>query len=337
MRNIIIIIPNIVFLCSFLFICPCFADEPGDVLSFQLENDLFGGGTDRHFTHGTRISYLTRPIDWISDAAGNFPWFDLEKAKSPENRIQARASLSLGQNIYTPEDISEHQLIEDERPYAGWLYLGFGVVGNQGSRRYDKLELNVGMIGPLSAGEKLQKEWHSLFGLQRPNGWENQLENEPGVVLFYEQARRYDRRDLPYGLELDIIPHFGGSLGNVFTYLAAGFTLRLGSSLKDYFGPPRIRPSLPGSGYFSKEGFFNWYLFAGTEGRVIAQNIFLDGNTFTGSHSVDKRTWVGDLQAGLSVQVYRFRVTYTQIFRTEEYSGQNTADEFGSLSLSYLF
>lgn len=337
MQKIKLTINAVILLCSLLYVYNCRAEEPGDVFSIQFENDFFGGGTDRHFTHGTRISYLTRPIDWISNAANSFPWFDLEKADSPENRIHARASVSLGHNIFTPENIAEYRLITDDRPYAGWLYMGFGVVGNQGSSRYDKLELNIGTIGPLSGAENVQKEWHSFFGLQRPNGWEHQLENELGVVLHYEQARRYGRKDLPYALEFDVIPHFGGSIGNVFTHLAAGYTIRLGNNLEDDFGPPRIRPSLPGGEYFNKENCFNWYLFAGMEGRAVARNIFLDGNTFSESHSVDKRTWVGDLQAGLAVQIYRFRITYTQIFRTSEYSGQNSADEFGSLSLSYQF
>jgi len=90
------------------------------------------------------------------------------------------------------------------------------------------------------------------------------------------------------GLDADVLPHFGGALGNVFTYGAAGVTLRIGSGLEDDFGPPRIRPSLPGSAYFLPGKGFNWYLFAGLEGRAVLYNIFLDGNTFTDSHSVDK-------------------------------------------------
>ena len=103
------------------------------------------------------------------------------------------------------------------------------------------------------------------------------------------------------------------------------------------FGPPRIRPSLPGSGYFRLQKDFNWYLFAGLEGRAVLQNIFLDGNTFSDSHSVNKKLFVGDLQAGLTAQWARFQFSYTQIFRTREFEGQGSADIFGALSLSYHF
>jgi len=140
-----------------------------------------------------------------------------------------------------------------------------------------------------------------------------------------------------FDLKFDAVPHFGGSLGNVYTYAAGGLTLRLGSRLEDDFGPPRIRPSLPGSSYFLPHREFTWYFFTGFEGRAVVRNIFLDGNTFSDSHSVDKKPFVGDLQAGLSAQWDRFRLTYNQIFRTKEFDGQEKSDIFGALSLSYHF
>ena len=314
------------------------AEEPGDVITLQFENDFFGGGTDRHFTHGTRIECLTRPLRWITDAADKLPWFSSEKALgSSEDALKGRASFSIGQSIYTPEKTAATRLIPEDRPYAGWLYLGFGLVANQGSHRYDKLELEIGMVGPYPFAEDVQTYWHSLLGIGVPKGWDNQLNNEPGVVLYYEQARRFFRRDTLFDLKLDAVPHFGGSLGNVYTYAAAGLTLRLGSRLDDDFGPPRIRPSLPGSSYFHPRGGFSWYLFAGVEGRTVLRNIFLDGNTFSESHSVDKKLFVGDLQAGVTAQWNRFRLTYNQIFRTKEFEGQQSGDIFGALSLSYHF
>ena len=312
------------------------AEEPGHVWSLQVENDFFGGGTDRHFTHGSRFNYLTKPIKWMTDAADKIPWFSSERAlEDTRSALQARASVSVGQSIYTPEDITKRELIKDDRPYAGWLYLGLGIVANQGTKRYDKVELNVGIVGPWSFAEDVQRSWHSFFALSHPNGWDHQLDNELGISLLYEQARRLEKRELVKGLEYDIIPHFGGSVGNVFTYGSAGLTLRLGQDLEEDFGPPRIRPSLPGGGYFRSKTGFNWYIFAGGEGRAVLHNIFLDGNTFTDSHSVDKKPLVGDLQFGIALQIDRFRITYTQIYRSREFDGQDNGDEFGALSISY--
>ena len=57
----------------------------------------------------------------------------------------------------------------------------------------------------------------------------------------------------------------------------------------------RIEPSLPGSDFFEPTGGFSAYVFAGVDGRAIARNLFLDGNTFEGSRSVNKMNLVGDL------------------------------------------
>ena len=317
---------------------PCVAYEPGDIVNIQFENDFFGGGTDQHFTHGTRIEFVTRPMKWITDLADKLPWFSYEKAeKNPKDALKGRASISLGQNMYTPEDTTSKEWIPDDRPYAGWLYVGFGLAANQGPKRYDKVELELGMVGPASQAEQVQTFWHSSLGLHVPEGWDNQLHNEPGVVLYYEQAWRLGKWDLSPGLKVDAVPHYGGALGNVYTYGAGGFTARLGSHLEDDFGPPRIRPSMPGSGHFRPGSGLRWYLFAGVEVRAVLQNIFLDGNTFTDSPSVDKKPLVGDFQTGLALQWNRFRFSYTQIFRTREFYGQDSADIFGAVSLSCFF
>jgi len=73
-------------------ISPALADDSGYIISIQFENDFFGGGTDRHFTHGTRIECLTEPISWITSAADKLPWFSSDRAKEhPGDPFQARA------------------------------------------------------------------------------------------------------------------------------------------------------------------------------------------------------------------------------------------------------
>jgi len=114
-----------------------------------------------------------------------------------------------------------------------------------------------------------------------------------------------------------------------------GATLRIGRDLPSDYGPPSIRPSLPGSGFFRPTGDFGWYLFLGTEGRYVAHSIFLDGNTFRSSHSVDREPFVGDIQAGLVLTWGDFRLSFTNILRSDEFKGQSSPTEFGSISLSF--
>jgi hypothetical protein len=302
-------------------------------LSFLVENDSVSG-TDRHYTSGLKASWLSKKGDfasfsrWLARALPLFP-------DSGDRRI----GFALGQNIYTPSDLSVTTLQTEDRPYAGWLYGELGLTA-QTANRLDSVAISLGVIGPASQADDVQKTWHRMFNITRPRGWEHQLENEPALNITYEHSRRYHGPRTPLlGLGTDLIPHAGGSLGNVFTYGAAGLMARMGRDFAgDFGGPPRIRPSMPGAAHFQppKSGF-GWYLFAGVEGRAVARNIFLDGNTFTDSHSVDKKTFVGDAQLGFALIFERFRITYTQVLRTTEFDGQDNPHHFGALSLTTNF
>ena len=157
-------------------------------------------------------------------------------------------------------------------------------------------------------------------------------------MLFYEQKYRNLENNAASELDSDFTPHWGFALGNIFTYGAAGATLRFGEGLQKDYGPPRIRPSLPGSGFFETgDHGFSWYVFAGVEGRVVARNIFLDGNSFADSRNVNSKPLVGDLQGGLVVTVDRVRLSFTHVLRSEEFESQDKPDIFGAVALSISY
>jgi hypothetical protein len=89
-----------------------------------------------------------------------------------------------------------------------------------------------------------------------------------------------------------------------------------------------------GQVFFVPRKDFGWYLFTGAEGRAVARNIFLDGNTFRDSRSVEKKLFVGDLQFGIAFTWSNVRLSYTHVLRTREFKIQDERDDFGALSLS---
>lgn len=308
---------------------PTEADRRG-AISIEIENDHFAN-TDRHYTHGTRLSYITpegdipEAVDKLADAVPLFP-----------EAGRKRASFILGQSIFTPSNIALRDPPPGDRPYAGWLYTGVGLVADNG-KSTDNLELDLGIVGPQSYADETQKFVHSIIGAQHPMGWQHQLKNEPGLLLSYERYWRSAAQAYPFGLGADLSPYAGASLGNVLTGAGAGLMLRVGYDLPDDYGPPRIRPALPGTDYFVPKGEFGWYLFAGVEERAVLHNIFLDGNTFAHSASVDKNTWVGDFQFGIAVTFGGTRIALTEIDRTREFQGQQHPDSFGALTVGFRF
>ncbi|MBI1392808.1 MAG: DUF2219 family protein [Alphaproteobacteria bacterium] len=300
--------------------------------SVLIENDLFTpGSADRHYTNGVAASWLTAP-----DRAPSWARSLAELSPMLPSEARVRAEWGLGQSMFTPEDITRAEPLPDERPYAGWLYLSLGLVGET-ETRLDQLSVSVGVVGPASLAEQTQKAVHRLTGAQDPKGWDTQLANEPALQLTYQRSWRAAAANSGFGLGADLTPHAGFGLGTVYTYANAGVTLRVGQNLPRDYGPPRVRPSLPGSGYFESRSGLGWYAFAGLDGRLVGRNVFFDGNTWQDSRSVKKENAVGDAQLGFAVQIDNVRLAYTHVWRSDEFEAQTESDVFGAFSLSIRY
>lgn len=325
---------------------PVYEPKPRDAgtLSIYFENDLFSG-TDRYYTNGTKISYSTADLTNFEDdslsrpfapAIGLLPYVNLPQ-------FQRNFAISIGQNMYTPDNTESDALVEGDRPYAGWLYMGFGMIWKNQFVR-NALTLEVGVVGPASYAEETQRLIHEARGIGMPKGWDNQLNNELGVMLTYERTWRWPYMEDRAGFGYELLPFAGVTAGNVMTYTNAGAEFRFGFNLPDDFGTPTLAPSsttsTPVEGQMAADRTkfdLGMYAFIRAEGRAVAQNIFLDGNTFTDSHSVDKRWLVADLSAGVSMNYHNTKITYAAVYRTKEYYGQEEAQVFGSVSLSWQF
>jgi len=310
-------------------------EQPPGVLTLQIDNDFFAG-SDQNYTSGFRVAYAAPmgPSHSLASIARALPLMG-----GP-----VRAAYSLGQQLYTPRDISASQPILTDEPYAGYLYVGIGFESESprehASRVLASYELQVGVVGPAALGEQTQKAAHEIFNSNEAKGWDNQLKNEPALNLFYDRVwiGRYETRigEAGSGYRIDLSPHIGAALGNVYTYASGGATLRFGPNLPASLGPRSLRPGPPGSGYYKTAPDARWHLFLSFEGRAVAHNIFLDGNTFTDSQSVDKYPFVGEARVGIAMTLGRYRLTYAQAFRTKQFHGQDP-ESFGSVSISTDF
>ena len=127
--------------------------------------------------------------------------------------------------------------------------------------------------------------------------------------------------------------------------MRAGGIVRVGRNMSG-FGPDTIEP---GGAMLqrtrltdaqSQNGGHEWYVFAGVDARAVARNIFLDGNTFRDSASVDKRVFVYDFKAGVSLRIAPVRVSLTHVQRSAEFNtplGKSGVQRFQSLNVSWEF
>ncbi len=285
-----------------------------NIISISMDNDNVAK-SDKHYTHGTRISYEVSATNTIFKIFNNY---------GTRNK---KASLSIAQYMYTPTDISIKELIEDDRPYGGWLYLGMSIYSISGNI-CNSIEINLGIVGPCSYAEETQKYVHNLLpNSVEPQGWDNQIRGEPGINIIYQH------RDKKIGhRNFDFITLMGWSIGNVHTFSNAGIIFRFGHNIPDDFGPIRFEPT---ARLIRPIEDFSLYGVVYSEGRLVFRNIFLDGNTFSESHSVEKIPVVGDFSFGAGTKIKNVHVIFLYNIRSKEFYKQKTHNEFGSLMATY--
>ena len=315
---------SLVYIFLVLFSVSAFAK---DAISLYLENDSRtlkpNHKTDRHYTHGTKFVYLTQPNwQWLED----FSQWHFTNADQP---VDTAVGFFLGQNIYTPDHVDEpEKRSDDDMVYAGWLYTGM-FAQRATDRRLDHLELNVGVIGPSSKAERVQKSIHNFLDSDEPIGWDDQLSDELAVDLTFMRKQRLQDGWFKPTESTDFIAEYGFTAGSVHRHLQAGMTVRYGFNLDNTFGPARLALPSGISTLRKDETTRSGYLFARVTGKAIEHNRFLTG--------LDTEPLVGEFQVGAVYQYKKLEIGYSQTFFTQEFEEQSGKDSFGALTLSWKF
>ncbi len=311
----------------------------GESFSFYIENDsrnVGGPGTDESYSNGFRFSYVY--------AQGRVPaWAPIFQRAKPKMRETLERSptnfgISVAHQIFTPDDTQTTTLIEKDRPYAGYLSVGFSAT-LQIEDTCELLAVDVGTIGPAAMGPKIQNGFHRVLGVPDAEGWDNQLKNEPTLQLSYQRRERLYELRVRNSKNADVIPFAGVGLGNVLVGAHIGLIARAGVNVPDDFGPSR--PSATDGDAFTapreEAAMKGWglYAFGGVRGNAVAHNLFLDGNTFQSSHSVTRNTWVGEVESGFGVQYDKMSLVWRYVTRTPEFTENTRTDSFASISISY--
>lgn len=311
-------------------------------VNFRVDNDLLGGkDQDQGYSNGAAITLVSPNLtDYTGDPC--LPWLArrvnayLERL-APGRYEEQNMVLAINHSLYTPMDWTRSDLIPEDRPYAGLLYVGLGYNARDGHLlRHTQLQL--GVVGPWAQGEEVQDAVHDATGDDKFAGWRHQLHNEPIINLVHERMARWPRNGVGNadGWGWDAIGHWGAALGNRATHANAGMELRFGWKLPDDFGSTPLRPAGENTAprRWSWTGDWSAHAFVTTDARWVLRDITLDGNSFRDSHSVDKRPFVADIGFGFSVLYDRWKFALARYHRTREFDGQQVTPVYGSFTIS---
>ena len=325
---------------------------------------------DRHYTAGVGAS-----LQWRA------PWVDVLARCGPSffgefNRDETTGAMGIvgSLNIFTPQDLkaSERDVpsddsqipIQDDRPYAGWTYLGLILqrswrvdkrytVGFSDLKSlfdptayspYESLEIDLGIMGPSSLGQNAQEMIHHTFGYTYPQGWNHQIHDEPEFSIKYN--RRWRSKALLImegGPGFDILPEVGLTAGSLMNEARVGVMVRFGI-LPDDFGPGELaypadftRPGIFGT---DDPPLFDLYIFGRPYTRFVAHNALLQGDNWRHDDPVTRNPEpvVFATQFGFGFRITRYvDVTYSVTYQSPEFGGQHGWDSWASLSLSFTY
>ena len=300
--------------------------------NIYFENDLFAK-TDSQYSSGEKFG-LVYYIPHNDYSLYNLLIFD-------DGPYDSYVNFSLVNQIFTPVDISRSDLIVDDRPYAGWTFIEAGI-HKSSKKSLQSLYLQLGTIGPRSQAEDIQKYIHELTGSELPQGWDNQLKNEFGILLRYIYKWRFEYQVTDV-FETVVVPTVEADLGNIHIQATGGVSARFGWNIPKDFGISSINTGGETGiaiydehdNTFKKPWSFSINL--NLSARAVARDIFLDGNTFQDSHSVDKKYFIAGIGAGFTARYKRIALDYNYQKQTKQFDTEQQKHGFGSVIISVLF
>lgn len=323
-------------------VCVCTVGRPVELtaqresaLIVHTENDDWwpDTGTDKNYTNALRLvidrNYNTwqrlRRLPWLRWIPNHKDCSELVPGDPPTTKCVS-STFEIGQQFYTPDDISVATLIPTDRPYAGWLYTG-GSWRSTTLRSLVSTQMYFGTTGRWSLAKPVQTTWHDLVNAQKPLGWANQIGNRVGVVVGHTRQWAVFERELAGRRVLDTIPFVGGTAGNIMTDIYGGGRLKAGWNVSRDWSPAGIGPRIQTR---TSDGF-EAFVTADAQVRGLAYSAFIDAAP---NHTLNRRYGVWDAAWGVGFRIGWLGVLYRVSYISPEYD-QAVVHDYKSIRFSF--
>ena len=330
----------VALLSSGIVDCAAQSSAPtGGAWTLTVENDTFTG-SDNNYTNGLGVTWVSKPIDTYEEPSLVRRWGDFWSFLPfvGDGGYRKYVAWTLAQEMHTPDDITIPEPPLDDQPYAGILYLDSTIYARK-ERWTHAWQLRVGVVGPASQADNVQKWFHKVVGADEPMGWHTQLPDEPVLNLGYTGAYLLAQGDVGKSASWRIVPVASAGLGNYFTGAGLGLYGEVGWNLVDALGGTALRQGFNSASTAGVGPVQGWSVSfsGGLAGYGVAHYLPLDGTVFKDSRSVDSKPFIGMVSLGISVRHRGFvgflgRTSMTKTFDTERKS-----PDFGTLSLSWYY
>lgn len=298
-----------------LFVHACFAQQTHPLRKeflFTTENDAFLFQVkDAYYTNGVFLNLR------IADTS------------SRQKKIH---SFEIGQKIFTPVSKKAETGNEIDRPYCGYLFVGYTQLNSFRNDALLQWGANLGIVGNASLGEALQNSYHELFGFKRFEGWKYQVRNAVGIDLTASYAQTlFNFQDI-----LKVVPVAEASLGTQFTHAKAGAFLCIGAFENN--NRSVLFNTRTSTGYAAPKKKMELFMYVYPSVLIQAYNASLQGGLFNkgnGAILADPETWLLEHRFGIGFANSRFSSRIELIHQSKEATSQLQAQNYGSVQVGF--
>jgi len=313
--------------------------SPRSTVALTLENDVFTG-SDNNYSNGLGLTYQSAEFREYEEGSFHRDWVEFWSflPHIGDENCQVHAAWTLGQEIYTPDDLHAAPPAADDQPYAGVLFLDSTLYAR--TRKVTHAwNLRLGLVGPASMAEETQEAVHRAIGSAIPQGWGAQLENEALVNVDYTVGYELYAHELSDATQLRFVPMVGAALGNYFTGASVAAYTELGWHLPPSIGLLSIRRGVDPFVDVESGDLRPWSLstYVGAGGFAVGHYLPLDGTLTRDGPSVDSEPFVGFVSVGLTLRLSEFTLSYLLTTFGDAFETQRENTDYGTLSLAWNF
>jgi len=311
---------NTFLILCILFLTVSFAQKHhSKSFGFVSDNDVYISSTqDQYYTNGLTLQY------------------QFLVNKTSEKVLKKIYTVGFGQYMYSPFRPNVPLKANQDRPFAGYLFANFSVAKYFKNESAFKITYQLGVLGPDSGGENVQKWYHRFLGLPPINGWAFQIQNQLGlnVKASYLKNIAYTKSK-----KVDFSAFSEAKFGTIFDELSVGFVSRIGfKSLNPIFNSVLFNSNISTGKMDNSAKEF--YFFVKPQLTYVAYNATIQGSLFNDNSPLtfDVQPLKGTLQVGLKAASNRFNFEYSISYLTKAVdNGRVTAHKYGTISVAYRF
>lgn len=299
---------------------PIFAQNFKNEFGFKSDNDSYlAQGSDRYYTNGLFINFRHA----------------LDQSKLKDGLEKKTYEISAGQKMYNPISGYAPDPNRQDRPFAGYLYVGGAMSWFNSNESILKTAVEIGTTGPNSLAEDAQEFLHKTAGFYALDGWQYQIKNEMAVNLSASYTRLLHRAD---NKATDFSFEGYANAGTTFSGAGAGLLFRAGG-LNQLFNSAYTQAVIGNNAKTKALVKHEVFFYAKPQLNFVAYDATVQGSLFNNNSPVTfgVKPIVFAQQIGFNYSSQRFTFDFGMIFKTKEIKSSAKAHQYGSITMFYRF